>query len=275
MDIESKKYPGWGVRITLGTTGGVVLHNCGMTVLSGTNWATRIKRITKEDLKLPGYAYLKEDQWAIPPGSNKEHFLTLGEVYEALDQCNFLNTYRTVRGSIFFSDRVGPDMIDADLDTIVDHRATYKDCGLEPPKGWKFHENGIYLYDEKGCIVSPEGKMSATPRRSFGMADIANYIISRKLGCIFRGPIVENSNHPGQSAICTWIWLPDPEKLLYGKVNKYNVPDELPHLSRTGAYPHLVAAAENFAKNENRFSKLGAKSERKVRTKKVPDVRSA
>lgn len=275
MDIESKRYPGWGIRLSLNQAANVSLHNCGMAIISGTQWACRIKKITEEDRAKPGWQYGTIGQWWNVPPSCKENFLTVGEIYEALDEAKFYDMYKSVRGSVFMSDRVGPEILDADLDTICDTRATYKDCGMKPPAGWAFHENGIYLHDEKGIINQAEKVMPKTPRRHFGIANIAGYIINRKLGSIFRGPIVENSNHPGFSAICTWIWIPDPTKLLYGKVNKYNVPDELPHLTRKGAYPHLVQAAENFALEEVRFSKLGAPSVRNSRKKKVPDIRSA
>lgn len=276
MDIESKRYPGWGIRLSLGQAAGVSLHNCGMSIISGTQWAYRIKRVTEEDKTKPGWSYGVVGQWAIPPTSCKENFLTVGEIYEALDEAKFYDMYKTVRGSVFMSDRVGPELLDADLDTICDSRATYKDCGMKPPVGWAVHENGVYLIDEKGMLQEPNKVMAKTPRRHFGIANIAGYIINRKLGSIFRGPIVENSNHPGFSAICTWIWIPDPTKLLYGKVNKYNVPDELPHLQRKGAYPHLVQAAANFALEEVRFSKLGDSSVRKSRAeRKVPDIRGA
>lgn len=50
--------------------------------------------------------------------------------------------------------------------------------------------------------------------QAFRTVDFINYLINRKRGNIYAGPVTTNANYPNTSAICTWTWIPRPESHL-------------------------------------------------------------
>lgn len=75
----------------------------------------------------------------------------------------------------------------------------------------------------------------------FGTKDFVNYLISRKIGVVWRGPATHNRNHPNDSVIVCWVWVPRIGNLVSAETDVFNAPENL-----QPEFPALVPVAEEL-----------------------------
>jgi hypothetical protein len=106
----------------------------------------------------------------------------------------------------------------------------------------------------------------------FTTKDFVNWLISRKIGTVWRGPCTVNRNHPNGSVLSCWIWVPVASNILSLETEVFNAPEEL-----KPEYPALLGTAKLHieeqryaATAEIDISKVFEKKEEEVKKEEVP-----